>query len=555
MAQVIGLAASLVQTANAGVHLSTSLLHTFVGSANRAESDIADIAKDVELTATTLDSVGKVFERDGGTPIVSQKAIQDAESLVKRCEAVFAEIQQVLEKSRDVGKNGRELGTVSEFSWLTKGPRAELLSKRLESLKIGVQLLLQVLLLANEQSKGEVEDQTLGMERERIRDLHQRQEESFEAIQVLEHELYQISLSEDDPQQGSHAASRVPTIDLMVNTSNADPRSIYPRPGPASPRPPASSTAFPDDSDMFGSDGTPSDDDNEHISTRELIKCAGHVQTLLSGIHALRRTLEDASSAQTFPRQKVHRLYRRFCRKFESEMAASNSGTTSSAALPDYAPLPKPSMDAGTTERPEATVEPSYSAEPAETRPDQTQHPDQTEHLHHFHHYEDPTNTQLPGMKAHSDAPSRGSSKESSRLATAEDDSQAYQGSGEVHRTKTGRISKAKKGLKVHSCECGKSYTRAEHLRRHQKNHTSDDVVQCNLCGRTFYRRDLLERHMGRQYVIDAQLELPALTILLVRNVVLPSMTKRPPRLVHPPLLPPSITHTLFSQQRLMGLQ
>ncbi|KKY18284.1 putative c2h2 finger domain [Diplodia seriata] len=66
--------------------------------------------------------------------------------------------------------------------------------------------------------------------------------------------------------------------------------------------------------------------------------------------------------------------------------------------------------------------------------------------------------------------------------------------------TKTGRISKAKKGLKVHLCElCGKSYTRAEHLRRHQQNH-SESTLQCDWpgCGKTFHRTDLLERHRER---------------------------------------------------------
>ncbi|KAF2138592.1 uncharacterized protein K452DRAFT_88781 [Aplosporella prunicola CBS 121167] len=66
--------------------------------------------------------------------------------------------------------------------------------------------------------------------------------------------------------------------------------------------------------------------------------------------------------------------------------------------------------------------------------------------------------------------------------------------------TKTGRISKAKKGLKVHLCEsCGKSYTRAEHLRRHQQNHNGA-ALQCDWpgCGKTFHRTDLLERHRER---------------------------------------------------------
>ncbi|KAF2805067.1 uncharacterized protein BDZ99DRAFT_524790 [Mytilinidion resinicola] len=69
----------------------------------------------------------------------------------------------------------------------------------------------------------------------------------------------------------------------------------------------------------------------------------------------------------------------------------------------------------------------------------------------------------------------------------------------DVKYTSTGRISKAKKGLKVHNCECGRSYTRAEHLRRHQKNHNQDALV-CNFprCGKTFYRPDLLQRHQER---------------------------------------------------------
>jgi hypothetical protein len=66
-----------------------------------------------------------------------------------------------------------------------------------------------------------------------------------------------------------------------------------------------------------------------------------------------------------------------------------------------------------------------------------------------------------------------------------------------VHYTRTGRISKPKKGLKVHSCECGRSYTRAEHLRRHQKNHAMENALVCEYpdCGKAFYRPDLLLRH------------------------------------------------------------
>ncbi|KAH5379788.1 hypothetical protein HBI33_150250 [Parastagonospora nodorum] len=69
-----------------------------------------------------------------------------------------------------------------------------------------------------------------------------------------------------------------------------------------------------------------------------------------------------------------------------------------------------------------------------------------------------------------------------------------------VHYTRTGRVSKAKKGLKVHNCECGRAYTRAEHLRRHQKNHAQEDALSCDYanCSKVFYRPDLLQRHQER---------------------------------------------------------
>ncbi|KAF2861305.1 hypothetical protein K470DRAFT_256976 [Piedraia hortae CBS 480.64] len=66
-----------------------------------------------------------------------------------------------------------------------------------------------------------------------------------------------------------------------------------------------------------------------------------------------------------------------------------------------------------------------------------------------------------------------------------------------VKYTRTGRVSKATKGRRVHYCDdCGKTYTRAEHLRRHQQNHKPGNYP-CDAfgCGRSFNREDLLNRH------------------------------------------------------------
>ncbi|KAM0718357.1 hypothetical protein Q7P37_005427 [Cladosporium fusiforme] len=76
-----------------------------------------------------------------------------------------------------------------------------------------------------------------------------------------------------------------------------------------------------------------------------------------------------------------------------------------------------------------------------------------------------------------------------------------YDATQSVNRTKSGRVSKATKGQPVHHCECGKTYTRAEHLRRHKQNH-KPGAYPCDVgdCGRAFYREDLLIRHKLRHH-------------------------------------------------------
>ncbi|RFU77838.1 c2h2 finger domain-containing, partial [Trichoderma arundinaceum] len=71
---------------------------------------------------------------------------------------------------------------------------------------------------------------------------------------------------------------------------------------------------------------------------------------------------------------------------------------------------------------------------------------------------------------------------------------------------------RSRKGLeKRFECNaegCGKSYSRAEHLYRHQLNHNSKQIFRCEYpdCPRTFVRGDLLKRHMDRHTAKGSQL-------------------------------------------------
>ncbi|KAI9763457.1 MAG: hypothetical protein M1835_007805 [Candelina submexicana] len=72
---------------------------------------------------------------------------------------------------------------------------------------------------------------------------------------------------------------------------------------------------------------------------------------------------------------------------------------------------------------------------------------------------------------------------------------------------------RSRKGLdKKFECpqpDCGKSYSRAEHLYRHQLNHDPKQIYNCNFpdCRRSFVRQDLCARHKERHTARGSQLQ------------------------------------------------
>lgn len=103
----------------------------------------------------------------------------------------------------------------------------------------------------------------------------------------------------------------------------------------------------------------------------------------------------------------------------------------------------------------------------------------------------------------------------------------------------THRISKAKKGKRVHACEfpgCNKVFTRAEHRRRHELNHNPEASFRCTYegCRRAFHRPDLLARHMER-HELDEQTDDNAARRL--RHQGQTSVASDPPNVISPVLV------------------
>ncbi|KAH6977436.1 hypothetical protein BKA56DRAFT_69112 [Ilyonectria sp. MPI-CAGE-AT-0026] len=111
----------------------------------------------------------------------------------------------------------------------------------------------------------------------------------------------------------------------------------------------------------------------------------------------------------------------------------------------------------------------------------------------------------------------------------------------------TRKISKAKSGITVHDCgRCPKTFTRAEHLRLHQLIHVAPDL-SCHIpnCGKTFFRKDLLDRHLQRHTQDDNAEDLQITT-----ESFIPGLYPQPQGMPDlPPLFIPDATPGIPSRQ------
>jgi hypothetical protein len=165
-----------------------------------------------------------------------------------------------------------------------------------------------------------LEKAALEQEREKIRELHHRQQQSLKCLQTLESKLSKFALDDEETLQGSSTPSRVPTLELMFNTQTAKP----PTPQNTDAQTDIGSvTAYPtstDDSEISESESTMTDDDDEHLSLEELAKAARHVQKLLKRITTLQKTYDSNHKSKLHKKRRVHKIYQRFCRKWESNI-------------------------------------------------------------------------------------------------------------------------------------------------------------------------------------------------------------------------------------------
>lgn len=162
MAEVVGLVASVIQVAGAGLKLSQTLYQYADGVAT-ADRRIKDIAKEIELTSFVIEDLGAIFNQDENATIISSNAVRTANETMKECSVVFAEISATLKKSK---KN-----TFGRLMLPFRDLKIQLLRDHIDKLKSTLTLLMQVLSHAQLVKSNKLGKEAMARQREEIKAL------------------------------------------------------------------------------------------------------------------------------------------------------------------------------------------------------------------------------------------------------------------------------------------------------------------------------------------------------------------------------------------------
>ena len=140
----IGALASIVQVAGAGVSLSMAL-HKLGSTMAKAGEEIYTISKGISLFSLMLKQVGLALKE--ADSVHSQEAVETARQITSQCTLVFDEIQTMVDRCQTRDGNGymKVPNLVQRIKWCFRKGRVEYLVASLDSLKLSLSLMLQVL--------------------------------------------------------------------------------------------------------------------------------------------------------------------------------------------------------------------------------------------------------------------------------------------------------------------------------------------------------------------------------------------------------------------------
>ncbi|KAH7094418.1 hypothetical protein FB567DRAFT_3136 [Paraphoma chrysanthemicola] len=174
MAETIGLIASVIQVAGAGLKLSQTLYQYADGVAT-ADRRIKDIAKEIQLTSFVIEELGDVFKQDETSTLMSKNAVKTASETMRECSSVFAEIDATLKKTKN-NKLGRLMLPFRDT-------KIQLLRDHIATLKSTLQLLMQVLIHAQQVAAKKLDREAEEEQKAQIQELIELKKSSAKKYQ------------------------------------------------------------------------------------------------------------------------------------------------------------------------------------------------------------------------------------------------------------------------------------------------------------------------------------------------------------------------------------
>lgn len=176
MAELLGLVASIVQVAGAGIQLSKTL-YDYVDGVATADRRTKDIATEIKMASIVIEELRDVFKHEETASLVSKKAVQTANDTITECSTLFAQIDATLKKSK---KN-----TFGRLAMPFHDTKLELLRSHVDKLKSTLQLLMQVLTHAYQVASRKLDRAAEEHQREEIKKLLDKKDESTKKHEEL----------------------------------------------------------------------------------------------------------------------------------------------------------------------------------------------------------------------------------------------------------------------------------------------------------------------------------------------------------------------------------
>lgn len=136
----------MLQVAGAGFRLSL-LLNAIGVKLATADRDIEKIAKEISLFSLMLKQVGQTLQE--AESVASQAALDTANEIAAQSQTVFHEVNEMMEMSQQRDGNGhlQLIKIAQRVKWCFKKQRVQYLLGQLETLKLSLAIMLQILQL------------------------------------------------------------------------------------------------------------------------------------------------------------------------------------------------------------------------------------------------------------------------------------------------------------------------------------------------------------------------------------------------------------------------